>query len=297
MKVENPFLQPMQPWPDLASYARMVRLPKSGVELFFYDTGNLDAPTVLLVHGLGDEADTWRYILPSLAETQRVLAPDLPGFGRSDKPRRNYSIAFYTSVLFELMDVLQIEKAQWVGHSMGAVIVQSAALLQPQRVSQLVLISGGLAANATRLSWRTLLFLIPRLGEWVYNGLRKDAQKAYRSLLSYYRSLQDFAQQERDFLFLRVNQRVWSDGQRDAFLSALRSLAAWLPGQQKTLPDRLAGFRIPTVIIWGDADQVNPVGNGRALSALMQSARLQIVPLGGHNLHQEDPKLVLKMME
>ena len=297
MNEKSDFQQPMQPWADLARFAGIVRLPQNGLNIFCYDSGNPHKPVLLLVHGLGDDADTWRHILPSLAETHRVLAPDLPGFGRSDKPQRKYSIPFYDRVLLELLDVLQVGQVNMIGHSMGAMIAQFSALNQPERVKRLLLLAGGLAASATRLDWRTLLFLVPYLGEWQYNGLRRDPQSAFQSLQPYYRSLKSLPQPDQDFLFLRVNQRVWSDGQRDAFLSTLRSLAGWLPGQQKLLPGQLAGFNKPTLILWGEADQVNPVGNARALALLQPQARLVILPQAGHNLHQEDPRPVLGEIE
>lgn len=271
----------------------MVQLPQNKLDVFCYDTGTYHLPAVLLVHGLGDEADTWRHILPDLARTHRVLAPDLPGFGRSDRSKRTYSISFYQQILLELLDVLQIGQADIVGHSMGAMIAQFTALNQPERVRRLLLLSGSLVASSGRLDWRTLMFLVPYIGEWQYNALRKDPQKAYRSLMPYYRNLERLPQADRDFLFLRVNQRVWSDGQRDAFLSVLRNLARWLPGAQKSLPGKLAGFLKPTLIIWGQGDQVNSVENGQALLQLQPNARMIILPDSGHNLHQEDPQAVL----
>ncbi|MCS6863432.1 MAG: alpha/beta fold hydrolase, partial [Abditibacteriales bacterium] len=81
------FQRPMEPWPALAPYVRKVQL-RSGLTLFAFEAGAPDAPPLLLIHGLGDEADTWRHVFLPLAERYHVIAPDLPGFGRSDKPRR-----------------------------------------------------------------------------------------------------------------------------------------------------------------------------------------------------------------
>ncbi len=87
----KPFQGPMQPFPGLEGWSRRVQLPSSKIRLQVYDTGGDAKPPVLLLHGLGDEADTWRHVLPLLQPDYRVLAPDLPGFGRSDKPRRRYT--------------------------------------------------------------------------------------------------------------------------------------------------------------------------------------------------------------
>ena len=294
--MNNPYQQPMPAWPTLQAYASQVILP-DGLHLHCYDSAGSGEPVFLLIHGLGDEADTWRGVFPALAQHGRVIAPDMPGFGRSDKPKTAYTIMYFCRVLLALMDQLQVERATLAGHSMGAVIAHQLALENPPRVSRLALLSGSLVASVTRLDLGTLLFLIPGLGEWMYNRLRRDPQAAFRTLAPYYRSLDGLPQAERDFLFQRVNQRVWSDDQRDAFLSALRGLAGWAPGQQKTLPVRLPGVVVPTLAVWGAADRINSIENGRLLARLQPSARLVEIPGAGHNLHQEDPQAVIKILE
>jgi pimeloyl-ACP methyl ester carboxylesterase len=289
----NSFQGPMQPWPGLASYTRSLRLPTSGLELFFYEAGQPEAQPLLLVHGLGDEADTWRHVLPKLSETNHIIALDLPGFGRSAKPETRYTIQFFQDTLLELLDALAIQSVVLVGHSLGAVIVQSIALRAPERAARLLLVDGGLLARSQKLALATLAFIVPGLGEWLYNRLRKDPQAAYQSLKPYYHSLDSLPDAERAFLFQRVNERVWSDGQRRAFFSTMRSLAGWLPSQQRGLPERLVRLETPTLVVWGEADQINPVENGRLLAAAQPSSRLVVVPGAGHNLQQEAPQALL----
>jgi pimeloyl-ACP methyl ester carboxylesterase len=287
----------MQPWPALEPYARSIPLPQSGLALYAYDAGAEEAPPMLLVHGLGDEADTWRHLFPALSAHSRVVAPDLPGFGRSDKPAGPYTLPFFQAVLLELLDTLGLQRVTLAGHSLGAVIVHSLALRCPERVDRLVLIGGSLVARTQKLNLVTMLFLIPGLGEWLYNRLRRDPQAAYRSLEPYYSHLDRLSQEDRDFLFQRVNERVWSDGQRRAFLSAFRQLARSIPGQQKDLPSRLAELDIPTLVVWGEADRINAVDNGRAVAEVQPTVRLVFVPGAGHNVHQEDPGAVLEAID
>ena len=289
--------QAMKPWPTLEPYGRSIPLPQSGLALYAYGAGAGDAPPTILVHGLGDEADTWRHLFPALSAASRVIAPDLPGFGRSDKPAGRYTIPFFQNVLLELLDVLGLERVTLAGHSLGAVIAHSLALRSPERVEQLVLIGGSLVTRTQKLDLVTMLFLVPGLGEWLYNRLRRDPQAAYRSLEPYYSDLDRLPQEDRDFLFQRVNERVWSDGQRRAFLSAFRQAARWLPGQQKGLPSRLAELNVPTLVLWGEADRINAVDNGRALAEIQPTARLVVVPAAGHNVHQEDPEAVLRAID
>jgi pimeloyl-ACP methyl ester carboxylesterase len=249
---------------------------------------------MLLIHGLGDEADTWRHVITPLSADHRVVALDLPGFGRSDKPERPYTLSFFQDVVIELLDTLAVQRAILIGHSLGAVIAHSTALNHPERVERLVLLDGSVVARSQKIDLATLLFLIPGLGEWLYTRLRRDPQAAYRTLAPYYGRLDELPEADREFLFQRVNERVWSDGQRRAFFSTFRNLARWLPGQQRDLAARLSTLGIPTLVVWGEADRINSIENGRALTGLQPIARLAVVPGAGHNVHQENAEAVLK---
>lgn len=286
----------MAPWPALEAHARRVALPRSGLSLFLYDAGPADAAPLILIHGLGNEADTWRHVIPRLSERFRVIAVDLPGFGRSDKPSRAYTAPFFCSALFELMGVLGIARAGLVGHSLGAVIAHFAALQRPDRVDTLVLVSGSLFASSQKLDAATLLFLIPGVGEYLYRRFQKDPDAAYRSLEPYYARLDDLPQSEREFLYRRVNERVADDAQRRAFFSTLRRLALWLPAQQRSLRERLAGLTVPTLVIWGEADRINPVAMGQALAAAQPPARFVVIPGAGHNVQEEQPQAVAQAL-
>ena len=168
------------------------------------------------------------------------------------------------------------------------------ALNHPARVERLILVDGSLMTRSQKIDLATLLFLLPGLGEWLYTRLRRDPQAAYETLAPYYGRLDELPQADRDFLFQRVNERVWSDGQRRAFFSTFRNLARWLPGQQRNLASRLSGLGVPTLAVWGEADRINPVENGRTLIECQRGAQLVVVPDAGHIVHQEIAEVVLK---
>jgi len=297
----NAYQGPMQPFPGLERYARTAQV--QGRTLFYYDAGDPSAPAMLLVHGLADEADTWRHLIGPLAESSRVLAPDLPGFGRSEEPGAGFGIAPAAATMLALLDVLGIARATWVGHSLGAGICHWVGLQQPQRVERLALLSGSLlrsAPEAKRKGLRrsqkvdpTLLaFLVPGLGEWLYTRLRRDPDAAYRTLAPYYVNLDGLPAADREFLYQRVNERVWSDRQRRAFFATLRGMARG-SGAGPDLASRLATLAVPTVAVWGEQDRINPLENGRALVEMQPTARLVTVPNAGHDVQQEQPEAVL----
>jgi len=284
----------MPPAPGLQSYAQSVIV--NGLRLHCYDSGPHPATPLVLIHGLGDEADTWRHVFPAVARWRRVIALDLPGFGRSEKPRRAYTLAFFAQTVAGLLAVLGIDKAVLVGHSMGAAVAQRLALAQPRWAEQLVLIGGGLPTQPWRPPAQVWLFLTPGLGEIFYTSLRRSQEQAYATLGPYYHDLAGLPQADRAFLRERVWARVWSAGQRRAFLSTLR----WLAIDQATRADffrmRLASLQTPTTIIWGEHDLIAPPAAGAAMAALMPQAQLHLIAKSGHLPHQERPDQVIEAL-
>ncbi|MGZ6792948.1 MAG: alpha/beta fold hydrolase, partial [Mycobacteriales bacterium] len=101
------------------------------------------ASVLWLVHGIGDSSATWREVLPLLARTCTVVAPDLLGHGASDKPRADYSIGGFANGMRDLMVVLGVERATVVGHSLGGGVALQLAYQYPERVERLVLVAAG----------------------------------------------------------------------------------------------------------------------------------------------------------
>ncbi len=110
------------------------------INIAYIDEGT-SSEVVLLIHGLGTNAKSWIKNIPALAKEFRVLAIDLPGYGKSDKGYYKYSMHWYAQVLTEFLTELGINKATFVGHSMGGQISLVTSLSYPERVKNLVLIS------------------------------------------------------------------------------------------------------------------------------------------------------------
>ncbi|MDW8090999.1 MAG: alpha/beta hydrolase [Meiothermus sp.] len=269
------------------------RVQANGVGLFLYDSGPTPAkePPFLLIHGLGDDADSWRRVFPLLVQRSRVIAPDLPGFGRSDHPRRAYTLGFFAETLTALLERLEVPQAVLVGSSMGAAVALRMALRWPERVARLALVGG--PPTGSRPSKLQLLFLIPGQGEQLYNRLRLSQEAAYASLRPYYADLEALPAEEQAFLRERVWDRVWSDEQRRAFFSALRWMA--LEGLWKPL-GQLASLRQPTQVVWGEQDRIIPPEAGRRLARSIPGARFQTIPGSGHLPHQEQPEELVRLI-
>src|SRR5580692_12915701 len=84
-------------------------------------------PAILLIHGIGDNSTTWNAIQAKLAQRFTVIAPDLLGHGKSDKPRADYSVAAYANGMRDLLSVLDIERVTMVGHPLAAGVAMQSA--------------------------------------------------------------------------------------------------------------------------------------------------------------------------
>ena len=111
----------------------------NGQHVAYIDEGQ--GLAVILIHGLGSYIPAWKQNLPALSQSHRVVALDLPGFGKSSKEADSYSIPFFAETVAQLQDSLGIDNAIWVGHSMGGQIAMRGALSYPEKISKLVLIS------------------------------------------------------------------------------------------------------------------------------------------------------------
>ncbi|NIV13856.1 MAG: alpha/beta fold hydrolase [Aliifodinibius sp.] len=112
---------------------------ENGQKVAYMDKGKGQA--IILIHGLGSYIPAWKKTIPALTEKYRVIALDLPGFGKSSKDVESYSISFFAKAVADLQDSLGIKKATWIGHSMGGQIALRAATNYPDKINKLVLLA------------------------------------------------------------------------------------------------------------------------------------------------------------
>jgi pimeloyl-ACP methyl ester carboxylesterase len=120
------------------------RVKTNGIELHLVEAGPDDGPVVVLAHGFPELAYSWRHQIPALAEAgYHVLAPDQRGYGRSDRPEAiaDYDIHHLTDDLLGILDDIDADKAVFVGHDWGSMVVGQMALLHPERMHGVVAMS------------------------------------------------------------------------------------------------------------------------------------------------------------
>jgi len=139
---------------DPTAYLRTVEVLGADVHHLDLPGPTPDAPVVLLVHGLGGRWQHWAENLAGLAEHARVVALDLPGFGRSSPPRGGYAVDGFADVVAALARELALPPVTVVGHSLGALVALRLAHRHPDLVSSVVLAGGTVGAFAEVLGLR-----------------------------------------------------------------------------------------------------------------------------------------------
>src|SRR5260221_11681974 len=254
-------------------------VPLHGHEVSYRLAG--DGPVVVLVHGLAGSSTTWKHVMPALAESYTVLAPDLLGHGQSAKPRGDYSLGAYASGIRDLMAVLGLERATFVGHSLGGGVAMQLAYQFPERCERLVLVaSGGLGKEVHPLLRAVTLpaaeYVLPVL---LTSWLRLRAESAGSLLRRIgWKPGSSLAEVWRSYTTLTT-----TEGQQ-AFVHTVRAVMDF-SGQRVSATDRLyLAAAVPTMIVWGDEDAVIPVRHGHAAHEAIPGSRLEVLPGAGHFL-------------
>jgi pimeloyl-ACP methyl ester carboxylesterase len=247
-----------------------------------------EGPALLLLHGIGNNCQTWAGVIDRLAETNTVIAPDLLGHGNSDKPRGDYSVAAYANGMRDLLSVLDIEQATVVGHSLGGGIALQFAYQFPERCQRLVLVgSGGLGPELTAgLRAATLPgaeLVLTALTD-VSGPLRIGLQVVERVGRAVgWRRVGDLAEAGDALLALKDAEA------RRAFLRTLRGVVD-ARGQAVTALDRLyLADSMPMLVVWGSRDPIVPAQHADAVRESVPSARVEVFPGAGHWPHLDDP--------
>jgi len=245
-----------------------------------------EGPVLLLIHGMAGSSRTWLEVMRLLARDYTVVAPDLLGHGESAKPLGDYSLGAYASGLRDLlMGALGVERATLVGQSLGGGVAMQLAYQHPELCDRLVLVaSGGLGRE---VSWVLRALAVPG-AEWVIPPLfPRAARRAGDRVMRFFR--------ERGVRAPHIAE-MWSayaslteTPNRRAFIRTVRAVID-PGGQTVSARDRLyLADQVPTLIVWGDRDDIIPVAHARAAHELLPASRLEIFEGAGHFLHVEQP--------
>ena len=211
-----------------------------------------DGPVMLLIHGMAGSSRTWKEVMPLLARSFTVIAPDLLGHGESAKPLGDYSLGAHASGLRDLLSALGIDRATIVGQSLGGGVAMQLAYQHPGIAERLVLAgAGGLGRE---VSWLVRLFTLPGT-EYLMPLLCPAFVRDHGNALS--RFLHDRGWRAPHLAEMwRAYASLAEPENRRAFVRTLRAVID-PGGQSVSARDRLyLAAGVPTLILWGDEDPI-----------------------------------------
>lgn len=250
---------------------------------------------LLLVHGLGSSGYLeWRFNLEALAGRHAVYAPDLPGFGRSDKPAAaRYGVAYFARTLVRYMQEVGLRSAAVVGASLGGRVALELALRHRRRVRRLGLVNA-LGLGRPNLRPQYPLAALPGVGELglrvAARGLRVAPPALIRRVAGRLVGADSDLERLLDDRYLAgLREMFEAEGYPEAYLATVRSLlvAAALGGSDLT--SRLEHLDLPVLLVWGGSDPLFPVEHATRAHRLLPDARLVVIEGAGHTPQAERP--------
>ena len=262
-----------------SSTTRMIDV--DGLQVHYKETGPQDAPVLLLLHGFGSSLQTWDEWSVKLDPKYRVIRLDLPGFGLTGaSPLNDYSEEKDVAILTHFADKLGLDKFSVIGHSMGGKMAWSLAAAQPDRVQALVLMAPDGFPEAK--DFGTKPYEVPAVIGFVKYFLPKYFVK---------KSIEPaFADAEalNDALVSRYYDMLRAPGVRGAILDRSNQTIYTDP-----VP-RLKKIKAPTLLIWGEQDQMIPNSNAQSYAGVLLNSTTILLPKLGHLLQEEQPEKGLK---
>jgi len=235
-----------------------------GARVRYVDEGEGDP--VVLIHGFASSLETWNGVRPRLAQSHRVLALDLKGFGWTDRPEGDYSPQAQARLVLALMDERGIERAALVAHSWGSAVALALALEAPERVSRIALYDAYVfrEQRPTFFQWADA----DGMGELLF-GLFYDQRPDDRIALAFF-DPEALPQALVDAVVSALDR----PGTRAAALAATRGM--------RFEQERYGEIEAPVLLLWGREDRVATLSQGERLANELAEARLRVYPRCGH---------------
>lgn len=227
-----------------------------------------EGPAILILHGWGGSSDSWRAVQEILARKgYSVVVPDFPGFGKSVPPPSPWTVGDYMEWLVKLISEVEIKEPFFLlGHSFGGRIAIKFSIKYPDKVRKLILCDS--AGIKPKMGPKALLiFWIARIGNAIFTP--KHLERFKDSLRNLF------------YIFLRNRDYVKAKGvMKDTIVKVL---------EEDLLPE-LSSIKKETLLVWGEADKMVPLRDGRMFNEKIAGSTLKILPKIGHSPHLEVPE-------
>lgn len=269
---------------------KKVYLPENEFTIAYTDEGKGDN-TIILIHGLGSYLRAWEKNIGELSKNNRVIAIDLPGYGKSSKEPHTGMMTFYAGIVNELVKELKLNKVVIGGHSMGGQIGMTTYLKYPQIVKGLVLVAPAGFERFTKgqKQWFRDVMTV--------DGVRLTTPEAIQNNLA-----SNFFRQPKDADFM-VSERMEMRS-ADDFIPYCYAVVQSVHGMvDNPVIDYLQDIKVPTLILFGENDNLIPnryLNPGRTIdianygASKIKNSKLVMLPKTGHFLMFEKPDVFNK---
>ena len=259
------------------------------VRLHYRETGH--GEPVLLLHGLGASSYAWRYVIPKLATSNRVIALDLKGFGQSDKPKDGkYSLFDQAELVDKFIREHRLKNLTLVGHSFGGGVALALALKDRKRrhprIKKLVLIDS--ISYKQKIPWGIALMRTPIISDLGIALIPPETQMKIALGFAYHDKSRIPPEAPREYA-----KQLQTPGGKYALL---RTAAQLMPENIEQFTKKYRDLKLKTLLIWCRRDGIVPVQYGKRLFNNLPNARMHILPACVHLPQEELPGLTSRLM-
>lgn len=227
---------------------------------------------LLILHGWGGSSNSWLNVLEHLKNDFLILCPDLPGFGKTNPPQQPWSLLDYTHFVKKFVLEFNLKEVFLLGHSFGGRIAIKFSVLWPEMVKKLILCSSAGIKQKLKIKQK-IIFFLSLIGNAIFSqSPLKNFQHKARNLF---------------YIFLRDSDYIKATG---VMRETLKNILA------EDLSSDLEKINSPTLIIWGEKDNIVPLKLAFLFKEKIKNSQLKILPKVKHSPHLEDAEKLSKII-
>ena len=243
--------------------------------LEYSNFNSTEEETLVLLHGIGASAERWSKVIPFFHEHFRTIVPDIIGFGHSDKPTVEYNIPYFVRFLKDFLNRVGVKSACIAGSSFGGLVAAEFAVNDSNMINKLILVS---PAGTMKTSTKTL-------EEYILASLYPTHDNVWRA----FNNMAFDPRTVTEETILEFIDRMKLPNAKYAFMSTMLAIR-----NTTDLASRLSKVKSPTIIIWGQNDEMIPVKYSEDYRNIPNS-NVKVIPRCGHTPFTEKPELFSKI--
>lgn len=243
--------------------------------LEYSNFNSTEEETLVLLHGIGASAERWSKVIPFFHEHFRTIVPDIIGFGYSDKPTVEYNIPYFVKFLKDFLNRVGVKSASIAGSSFGGLVAAEFAINDINMINKLILVS---PAGTMKTSTKTL-------EEYILASLYPTHDNVWRA----FNNMAFDPRTVTEETILEFIDRMKLPNAKYAFMSTMLAIR-----NTTDLASRLSKVKSPTMIIWGQNDEMIPVKYCEDYRNIPNS-NVKVIPRCGHTPFTEKPELFSKI--